>query len=100
MKTQDSDLFYIYNIQFHELLAFIGQDRIHWVFYIQKPLNRLANNRRVYALMKGFTPLTLNYCSCCFEQQYMKFVDSILFDLPYLMLSYHNLKDFPELNRI
>lgn len=68
IKSNDIRMFTINKIRFDNLHLFIGETKIHWIYHNTEPTFRSA---------EGITPLTLNYCSCCFYNQYPKFIESI-----------------------
>ena len=68
IKTHDAKLFTINNIRYDNMLLLGGQDSIPWIYYNLEP---------TFASAEGVTPLTINYCNCCFHTQYLKFIESI-----------------------
>lgn len=66
--SSDIDLFTISNIRYDNVLLFIGERNIHWIYF---------NLQSTFASAEGMTPLTINYCSCCFNQKYLQFIASI-----------------------
>lgn len=67
IKSSDAKLFTINNIRYDKFLMFVGEKKIHWIYY----------NEPTFKSAEGITPLTISYCSCCFHDQYLKFIDSI-----------------------
>ncbi|TMW43082.1 hypothetical protein DOY81_011835, partial [Sarcophaga bullata] len=68
IKSDDIGLFMLKNIRFDKLFFFVGEETIYWIFFKHD-----FENRNV----QGTTPLTINYCSCCFNEQYLQFIDCI-----------------------
>lgn len=68
IKSGDIGLFMLKGIRYDKLFFFVGETTIYWIFFKHGCRNRVA---------QGTTPLTINYCSCCFDDQYLQFVDCI-----------------------
>ena len=68
INCSDIKMFTIEKLQFDYLFLFVGETKMHWIYYNAEPVFRSA---------EGNTPITLNYCSCCFNKQYPLFIKSI-----------------------
>ena len=68
IKSGDIDTFMLKNICYDKLYFFVGERTIYWIFYKHGYRNKIV---------QGTTPLTINYCGCCFDKQYLQFIDCI-----------------------
>ncbi|XP_065368884.1 uncharacterized protein LOC135961320 [Calliphora vicina] len=68
IASGNANLFTINGYRFNQILLILGEETIHWVYY---------RNMSQYRRVEGYCPLSVNYCSCCFNNQYLKIMESV-----------------------
>lgn len=64
----NANLFTINGYRFDKILMILGEEAIHWIYYQNMPFHRR---------IEGCDRLSVNYCSCCINTQYVKIIDTV-----------------------
>ncbi|XP_065368891.1 uncharacterized protein LOC135961323 [Calliphora vicina] len=68
IASGNANLFTINDYRFDKILLILGEECVHWMYY-----KDMCPNRRI----EGFGPLSVNYCGCCLNTQYMQIMESV-----------------------
>ncbi|XP_065368883.1 uncharacterized protein LOC135961317 [Calliphora vicina] len=66
INSGNANLFTINGFRFDNMVLILGEESVHWMFY-------MCQQRRI----EGCVPLSVNYCSCCFNNQYLEIMESV-----------------------
>ncbi|XP_061391377.1 uncharacterized protein LOC133326784 [Musca vetustissima] len=68
VTSGNASLFTVNGYRFDKILLVLGEDVVHWIFYQNMPLHRR---------IEGCGRLSVNYCGCCLNTQYLKIMETV-----------------------
>lgn len=68
VTSGNASLFTVNGYRFDKILLVLGEEVVHWIFYQNMPLHRR---------IEGCGRISVNYCGCCLNTQYLKIMETV-----------------------